>query len=232
VTHILRPIARFLEVARERKVRVMYTQYTNLPDCATFTDVRVRDNYEVLSDPARKWTLESSLRGTWGCETVKELAGRPGEIVIDKYRVDAFIGTPLEYLLRLHGIRAIIHTGIATEVGILPTAWHALNLGFFVVVPEDLVGPMQPEHHDAAMVVLRRLTLVTRASEITRAWGSSTGRALLSSPNPWSGWVWCWPWPRHRSQRADRRGTSRVHPAVPGEHDARIAAFLCSRSPR
>jgi nicotinamidase-related amidase len=171
VTHILGPIARFLEVARERKVRVMYTQYTNLPDCATFTDVRVRDNYEVLSDPARKWTLESSLRGTWGCETVKELAGRPGEIVIDKYRVDAFIGTPLEYLLRLHGIRAIIHTGIATEVGILPTAWHALNLGFFVVVPEDLVGPMQPEHHDAAMVVLRRLTLVTRAGEITRAWG-------------------------------------------------------------
>ena len=172
VTGIVGPIAEFLGRARERKVRVMYTQYTNLPGCATFPDTRIRDNHAVLSDPGRRWALESSLHGTWGCQTVDELKPKAGEVIIDKYRVDAFIGTPLEYLLRLHRVRTIIHTGIATEVGILPTAWHAINLGFFVVVPEDLVGPMQKEYHDEAMAFLRRLTLVTRAEEIVKAWPS------------------------------------------------------------
>jgi nicotinamidase-related amidase len=170
VTGIVGPIASFLGTARERNVRVMYTQYTNLPGFATFPDTRVRNEHAVLSDPGRRWALESSLHGTWGCRTVPELEPRPGEVIIDKYRVDAFIGTPLEYLLRLHRIRTIVHTGIATEVGILPTAWHAINLGFFVVVPEDLVGPMQQEHHGEAMAFLRRLTLVTRAEEIVEVW--------------------------------------------------------------
>ena len=148
----------------------MYTQYTNLPHYATFPDTRIRDNHTVLNDPARRWTLESSVHGTWGCRTVDELQPKPGETIIDKYRVDAFIGTPLEYLLRLHRVRTIIHTGIATEVGILPTAWHAINLGFFVVVPEDLVGPMQKEYHEEAMAFLRRLTLVTRSEHVVKAW--------------------------------------------------------------
>jgi len=170
VAGIVPPIARFLDVARGQEVRVMYTQYTNLPHYATFPDTRIRDNHTVLNDPARRWTLESSVHGTWGCRTVDELQPKPGETIIDKYRVDAFIGTPLEYLLRLHRVRTIIHTGIATEVGILPTAWHAINLGFFVVVPEDLVGPMQKEYHEEAMAFLRRLTLVTRSEHVVKAW--------------------------------------------------------------
>jgi nicotinamidase-related amidase len=170
VTGIVPPIARFLDVVRAQKVRVMYTQYTNLPHYATFPDTRIRDNHAVLSDPTRRWTLESSVHGTSGCQTVDELKPKPGETIIDKYRVDAFIGTPLEYLLRLHRVRTIIHTGIATEVGILPTAWHAINLGFFVVVPDDLVGPMQPEYHAEAMAFLRRLTIVTKSAEIEKAW--------------------------------------------------------------
>ena len=175
VTGIVGPIAAFLGRAREHAVLVMYTQYTNLTGFATFPDTRVRDNHAVLTDPGRRWTLESSLQGTWGCRTVDELAPKPGEVIIDKYRVDAFIGTPLEYLLRLHRVRTIIHTGIATEVGILPTAWHAINLGFFVVVPDDLVGPMQREYHDQAMAFLRRLTLVSHAEEIARAWKARGG---------------------------------------------------------
>src|SRR5215831_8285725 len=38
VTHLIAPIARFLDEARSHHVRVMYTEYTNLPDFQTFTD--------------------------------------------------------------------------------------------------------------------------------------------------------------------------------------------------
>ena len=64
----------------------------------------------------------------------------------------------------------IIHTGIATEVGILPTAWHALNIGLFAVVPEDCVGPMVKEHHEDAMRFLRRLAIATSSNDILEAW--------------------------------------------------------------
>lgn len=170
VTHLIGPIAHFLDEARRHNVRVMYTEYTNLPNLATYTDPRIRELYPTLSDPVRRQGQISSIQGTRGCETIPELKPQPGEIVVSKFRVDAFIGTTLEYLLRLHRIRTIIHTGIATEVGILPTAWHAINLGFFVVVPEDCVGPMQKQYHEEAMAFLRRLAVTTRSAEIVEAW--------------------------------------------------------------
>jgi nicotinamidase-related amidase len=170
VRHLIEPIAQFLKTARGAGVKVMYTQYTNLPEFATFTDLRLRDYRQRLTDPKERAALDSMLDGTWGWQTIDELKPEPGEISIRKYRVDAFIATPFEYLLRLNKIRTIIHTGIATEVGILPTAWHALNLGFFVVVPEDCVGAMEPQYHGDAMAFLRRLAIVTKSSDVEQAW--------------------------------------------------------------
>lgn len=176
VAALVPKVAAFIEEARRRGVRVMYTEYTNYPQFATFTDGRIKDLYPVLSDPAKRQGQVSSIRGTWGAETIPELEPRPGEVVISKFRVDAFIGTPLEHVLRQARIRTIVHTGIATEVGILPTAWHAINLGFFVVVPEDCVGPMQKPYHEEAMAFLRRLGIPTRAADIVAAWDKRGAR--------------------------------------------------------
>ena len=170
VSGIIPPMAGFLGHARAARCRVMYTQYTNLPGFASLPDTRIRDQYQALQDPVQREGLDALVDGTWGWQTIDELAPQPGETIIRKYRVDAFIGTPFEYLLRINGIRTIVHTGIATEVGILPTAWHALNMGFFVVVPEDCVDAMQKAHHAEAMAFLRRLAIVTRSSEIVDAW--------------------------------------------------------------
>jgi nicotinamidase-related amidase len=170
VAALIPPIARFIDEARRHGARVMYTQYTNLPSFVTFTDGRIRDLAPIMSDPVKRQGQVSSIQGTWGAETIPELKPQPGEVVISKFRVDAFIGTPLEHVLRVARIRTIIHTGIATEVGILPTAWHAINLGFFVVVPEDCVGPMQKQYHEEAMAFLRRLGIPTRSADIVEAW--------------------------------------------------------------
>ena len=169
VRDMLPRLIQFLATARANHVRVWYTQYTNLPDFGAFPDTWFRD-MAMHPDPAKERVLGSLVDGTWGWQTVDELKPQQGDVVIRKFKVDAFIATPLEYLLRLNGIRTIIHTGIATEVGILPTAWHALNMGFFVVVPEDCVGAMEPEHHGAAMSFLRRLAIATTAEAIVDAW--------------------------------------------------------------
>jgi len=174
INHFLTPLVHFLDQVRRHQVRVMYTQYTHLPNFATYTDVQIRSQYAILTDPDKRWTRDDMIDGTWGWQTIDELKPRPEDIVIRKYRVDAFLSTPLEYLLRLNRIRTIIHTGIATEVGILPTAWHALNLGFFVVVPEDCVGAMEPQYHQDAMNFLRRLAIVTNSSKIVDAWKTAS----------------------------------------------------------
>ena len=176
VSKILPPLVRFLEDARRHGATVMYTQYTNLPNFGSYTDVRIRSDYKRLTNPAQRKALEGLVEDTPGWATIDELEPQQDEIIIRKFRVDAFIGTPLELFLRLNRVRTLIHTGIATEVGILPTAWHALNVGFFPVVPEDCVGPMEPQYHDDAMRLLRRLAIPTRSSEIVEAWGAAPHR--------------------------------------------------------
>lgn len=176
VSRILPPLVRFLDDARRHGVRVMYTQYTNLPDFGSYTDVRIRSDYRRLTDSAENWKLNALVEDTPGWATIDELKPQPGEVIIRKFRVDAFIGTPLELFLRLNRVRTIVHTGIATEVGILPTAWHALNVGFFPVVLEDCVGPMEPQHHDEAMRFLRRLAIPARSAEIIETWDTAARR--------------------------------------------------------
>ncbi len=176
VSKILPVLVRFLGDARRHGVRVMYTQYTNLPDFGSYTDMRIRSDYKRLTDPGQRTALEGLVEDTPGWATIDELKPQPGEVIIRKFRVDAFIGTPLELFLRLNRVRTLVHTGIATEVGILPTAWHALNAGFFPVVPEDCVGPMEPQYHDDAMRFLRRLAIPVRSSDVVETWEGSARR--------------------------------------------------------
>ena len=54
--------------------------------------------------------------------------------------LSAFAGTPLEMALRDLGIRAFAIAGVALEIGIGPTIWHAVDLGFIPVVVTDACG--------------------------------------------------------------------------------------------
>jgi biuret amidohydrolase len=62
------------------------------------------------------------------------VAPRPSEAVFDKITMSAFVGTPLDLVLRDCGIQAIAIVGVALEVGIEPTVRHAADLGYIPVV--------------------------------------------------------------------------------------------------
>ena len=170
VSPILQPLVEFVGQARQRGVKVWYTNYTDLPDFATFDDPMVSKRWALVSDPSKKGYANPAVFGTWGCQTIDELKAQEGDVTINKNRTNTFIHTNFELLLRSNGIRTIIHTGIATEVGILPTAWQAVGIGFFPVVPRDLVGSRVPEYHADAMKFLDRLVWVVDSSEIMEAW--------------------------------------------------------------
>ncbi|MEE9199101.1 MAG: isochorismatase family cysteine hydrolase [Dehalococcoidia bacterium] len=170
VSRILGPMVEFVKQARQRGVRVMYTNYTGLPDFGTFDDPMVSKRWALVSDPSKKDFINPVVFGTWGCQTIDELKPQEGEVTIYKNRTNTFINTNFELVLRSNAIRTIIHTGIATEVGILPTSWQAVSMGFFPVVPRDLVGSRVPEYHADAMKFMERLVWVVDSSEIIEAW--------------------------------------------------------------
>ncbi len=70
-------------------------------------------------------------------ELVPELEQQPGDLLVTKQRVGAFIGTSLDDSLRQHGVTQIFLTGVATGSGVESTARSAYDFGYNVVFVTD-----------------------------------------------------------------------------------------------
>jgi nicotinamidase-related amidase len=71
----------------------------------------------------------------------------------------------------------IVIVGVGAEIGIRPTVFHAVNLGFFVVAPEDCIRPTAREWHADAMKFIGGnchgpVAIVRPSSEVIRVWGT------------------------------------------------------------
>jgi biuret amidohydrolase len=151
---VLARVSRVLEAARAAGVRIVYTRQMSLPkELMGAFQYRMAMAWQRLDDPAKvePWFLRDSP----GFAIVPELAPRPSEAIFDKLAMSAFEGTPLEMALRDCGVTAVAIVGIATEIGIEPTARHAADLGIIPVIVADACGA---GHEDAARRSLDALT--------------------------------------------------------------------------
>lgn len=80
-----------------------------------------------------------------------ELAQAESDIVITKRQWGAFHGTELDLQLRRRGIKTIVLAGIASNMGVESTARAAWELGYELVVLEDVAASFTVEMHDFAM---------------------------------------------------------------------------------
>jgi nicotinamidase-related amidase len=94
--------------------------------------------WQGVDDPEK--IVPPFLRDTPGFEIVPEIRPISSEAIFDKLTMSAFEGTPLAFALRDCGIPAVAIVGIATEVGIEPTARHAADLGLIPVIIADACG--------------------------------------------------------------------------------------------
>ncbi|WP_055494388.1 cysteine hydrolase family protein [Streptomyces sp. TP-A0356] len=101
------------------------------------------------------------ILGTWGTEVHDSLKPEAHEPVIAKRRVNPFLGTHLELVLRSHGVNTLLLTGVTTDLVILSTARDAHDRDFRVEVLEDATATSSPELHEAALTLLRRTAEVT-----------------------------------------------------------------------
>jgi nicotinamidase-related amidase len=128
-----------LESARSAGVRIVFTRHMSLPnELAGASALRTAMVWQRVSRVAE--VTPAMPRGSAGFELIPELQPRSSELVLDKISMSAFVGTPLDIVLRDCGIAAIAIAGVAMEVGIEPTVLHATDLGFLPIVVEDACG--------------------------------------------------------------------------------------------
>jgi nicotinamidase-related amidase len=161
-------------VARQAGVQVFYSVQTHfdLRKEEAGVWVRLRMKRANVTDAAQ---LLKEKDDPHGREIVDELKPEPVDIVFQKRRPDAFIGTDFDLMLRSRGIGAIVIGGVATEGGVEGTARTGRNLGYDVVILKDGVGSRNRELHEMALRLMERTQFdVATAEEVATIWRGRT----------------------------------------------------------
>jgi len=136
---ITQQVIKVLSAARDAGLRVFFSRHVSLPkELMGMVQFRMAMAWQRANSPdqVNPWFLRDSP----GFQIVPELSPLPSEGVFDKLTMSAFEGTWLDFALRDCGINAFIIVGVATEIGIEPTARHGADLGYIPVVVTDACG--------------------------------------------------------------------------------------------
>jgi nicotinamidase-related amidase len=136
---ITQQVLKVLTAARAAGVRVFFSRHLSLPkELMGVFQFRMALAWQRTNLPEQitPWFL----RDTPAFQIIPELSPRSSEGVFDKLTMSAFEGTWLDFALRDCGINAFIIVGVATEIGIEPTARHGADLGYVPVVVTDACG--------------------------------------------------------------------------------------------
>lgn len=168
---LIRNVHSVLSAARKTATVRLFSQHTNMA-LADESDARLRflgRLYSIdIDDLSRQHT--GYVRGTPGWQIAEELTPVAGEIVFEKHRPCAFIGTSFELLLKAHSVKTILLTGIATEFGIEFTARYASALGYYPVVLSDCVSSWRPEFHETSLRFMKLMCDVVDSRALLKMW--------------------------------------------------------------
>ena len=109
--------------------------------------------------------------GTWDEEVVDEITPEFGDVVVRKQRYSGFAGTNLDMILKTHGIRYCLYTGVATNVCVQFTLVHGYLLDYWPILVADACNHSGPEHNRLATDwnVENALGWVTTTRDVLRA---------------------------------------------------------------
>lgn len=94
------------------------------------------------------------LEGSWGADFFL-LRPKPDEPIVTKHHYSAFVGTPLDGILRKNDIRTLVMTGVATNVCVDSTLRDGFFAGYYIVLLEDCVGSNSVAGHNGTLATVR-----------------------------------------------------------------------------
>lgn len=151
---VVNGVVEIIDAARAGGYRVFYLRHMGIPNevsgSARLRTAMTWQRTERVADVS-PWFLRDSP----GFELTPELAPTSAEMIFDKITMSAFVGTPLDLVLRDCGIDSFAIVGVATEVGIEPTARHAADLNYLPIIVEDACGAGHQEAAERSLAGLR-----------------------------------------------------------------------------
>ncbi len=150
---ITQRVTEVVDAARAGGFRIIYLRHMFLPkELSGVSALRTAMAWQRVQRVADVQPF--LLRDSPGFELVPELEPRPDELVLDKISMSAFVGTPLDIVLRDCGLDSFAIVGVATEVGIEPTVRHSLDLGYLAVLVTDACGAGHQSAADRSLETL------------------------------------------------------------------------------
>jgi len=137
---LIPPIQRLLTIARSKGMPVIFANDAFLAQDFIFQGTGIKPH---------------SIMGTPGAQVISEFGPEPNDLIIEKRRFSAFLGTGLDSRLKNLSIDTLIVTGISTPVCVLTTALDGLAYDFQVIMLEDCCAALRPQDHTAVVKVYR-----------------------------------------------------------------------------
>ena len=123
-----------------RKIPGLGSEWMTQPFWVCMTEITEAENRLT---PGRKSTVnDHNIEGTPQTQIIPELYAEGDYVINNKKRLDCFMGTDLELLLRNVGAKTICLMGINTNTCILNTAFTAFNNNYRMIVLSDCVASM------------------------------------------------------------------------------------------
>jgi ureidoacrylate peracid hydrolase len=130
---------RLMNAARQNRMLICYAMANHRPDgesrslVVTDTDMRLRPWPNNACNPR----VHGATEGSWEQKVIEEIAPRPEDYVIPKYRWSTFHQTYFDLALRSRNIDTLIISGGAVDVGVASTVYAARDLDYNVIVVRD-----------------------------------------------------------------------------------------------
>ena len=140
--HTIENTQTVLKASREKGILVAYVRAAFRPGMPELPEA---EKHAPLASSIA--ATKSLVDGTWGAEIIDELKPTESELVINNHSTSGFCSTPLDLLLRNHGINTVVLSGLVTNFVVESTARDAFNRGYFVTILEDCVNSWSDEWH-------------------------------------------------------------------------------------
>jgi ureidoacrylate peracid hydrolase len=144
-----------IEAARSAGALVVFIRNVYTTDRNTYlSDVWLE---QMLRRRGDSYTRRDVCRAdSWEGDFYGEIRPRPGEPVVTKHRYGAFHNTDLDTILRVHGVRTVVLTGVATNACVDTTAREAFVRDYYVVLTSDGTACYSDEAHEATLETIDR----------------------------------------------------------------------------
>ena len=172
IPKVIDPIKRIVNLARQKKVRVVWLAHTLYPDIREVGPLSRFWINQVLKTYREKpeWRDKLLLRGTWGAQIIDELKPAKDEIFIEKRRFSAFVGTDLDMLLKTYDIRYLVFTGVATNICVESSLRDACHLEYMPILISDAAAASPSSRQESTIGnVIQCFGWVTSTDKLLKA---------------------------------------------------------------